>query len=239
LQQKFSSTGTGALTNYETSTGAFGAQVALGLWGTAGRFLLFGGDASYTFAGGAQLKYTPMQGAQPVLLSIQSHTGDAGVTGAVHFNVLGGLTLRLRIGAHLVLNAIQQDVRAKLPSDLIIGLSLGTGITVPALFYINERPVGVSAFTAGLLPAERQQTPGLEDGAQSSTWGALVAGALSFALLSPSYARSHGQLALEFDYGYEFATTHYTGPAKRNTSINGADRGSAQHLITAGLTYYY
>jgi uncharacterized protein YgiM (DUF1202 family) len=239
IEQRFTSNGTGALTNYQGSTSAFGAQVGLGLWGTIGRYFILGGDASYTFAGAASLRYVQPTDGTAVTMGVQSHTADVGAAAGVHFGVLGGLSLRLRIGGQMVLNLIQPDVRTKLPSDRILGMTIGLGVTAPALFHIARRPFGVALFGGGLVPAQRAQTVGLEDGAQSSTYGAFFGGGLSFALLAPNPERYRGQLALEANYSYEFAATHYTGLSRRNNTITIADRGSGQHLIALGLGFYY
>jgi hypothetical protein len=82
-----------------------------------------------------------------------------------------------------------------------------------------------------MVPAQRAQTIGLEEGTKSSTIGAAFGGGLSYGL--------YKGLGLEANYEYGFVLTHYTGPAKRNTSITAADRGNAQHLITLGLAYNY
>jgi uncharacterized protein YraI len=236
LQQRFTSNGTGALSNYEASTGALGLQVGIGLWGTIGKYLLLGGDGGYTFAGAGGIR--AQSGGSTVVLGLQTHTVDVGASAGVHFGVLGGLNLRLRIGGQLVANLVQENQTVQLPSDRILGMTIGLALGAPALFYMKGRPFGVAVFGGGLVPARRDQTPGLEDGAQSSTFGAFFGGGISFALLKPS-EHYRGQLAIELTYNYEFAATHYTGVAKRNASISIADRGSAQHLIAAGLGFYY
>jgi hypothetical protein len=239
LSQRFTSNGTGALSNYESSTNAFGAQVGLGVWGALGKYFLLGGDASYMFLGAAALRYINPADGSAVNLPVQSHTIDGGLSAGVHFAVVGGLNLRLRLGGQMILDLVQPDVRAKLPSDRIVGMTIGLGIGAPALFTIAGRPFGVQIFGGGLVPAQRAQTVGLEDGAQSSTFGAFFGGGLSFTVMQPSMEKYKGQLAIEANYFYEFVATHYTGLARRNNTITVADRGSAQHLISLGLGFYY
>lgn len=239
LSQRFTSNGTGTLSNYEASTNAFGAQVGLGVWGAIGRYFLLGGDASYMFLGAAALRYIQPTDGAAVTLAVQAHTIDGGVSAGLHFGVVGGLNIRLRIGGQMILNLVQPDVRAKLPSDRIVGMTIGLGLGAPALFTIRGRPFGVSLYGGGLVPAQRAQTVGLEDGAQSTTFGAFFGGALSFTVMQPSMERYKGQLAIEAAYAYEFAATHYTGLSRRNNTITVADRGSAQHLISLGLGFYY
>ena len=239
LSQRFTSNGMGALSNYEGSTNAFGAQVGIGVFGTVGKYLLFGGDASYTFIGAAGFRYIiPTTGTAKVL-GTQSHTIDGGVSAGVHFNVMGGLSIRVRLGGQMVLDLVQPDVDVKLPSDRIVGMTIGLGLAAPALFTLGGHPFGVALFGGGVVPAQRAQTVGLEDGAQSTTFGAFFGGGLSFTLMQPSMDHYKGQLALEASYSYEFVATHYTGLSRRNNSITVANRGSAQHLIGLGIGFYY
>ena len=130
-------------------------------------------------------------------------------------------------------------MRTKLPSDRILGMTVGLGLGAPALFRIAGHPFGVSVYGGGVVPAQRAQTVGLEDGAQSSTFGAFFGGALSFQVMQPNMDKYKGALSIEASYAYEFVATHYTGLARRNNTITIADRGSAQHLIALGLGFYY
>jgi len=239
LSQRFTSNGSGSLANYEASTNAFGAQLGLGVYGTLGKYFLLGGDASYTFIGAAAIRYIQPADGSAVTLAVQAHTIDGGISAGVHFGVLGGLALRFRIGGQMVLNLIQPDVRVKLPSDRILGMTLALGASAPALFTLGGHPLGISLYAGGLVPAQRAQTVGLEDGPQSTTFGAFFGGALSFTLMQPNMERYKGQLAIEAAYAYEFVATHYTGLSRRNNTITVADRGSAQHLISLGLGFYY
>ncbi|MGZ5761471.1 MAG: SH3 domain-containing protein [Caldimonas sp.] len=239
LSQRFTSNGMGQLANYEGSTNAFGAQVGLGVFGTIGRYFLVGGDASYTFAGAAGLRYIVPADGTAVVLPVQAHTIDGGLSAGAHFAALGGFSVRVRLGGQMVLNLVQPDVRVKLPSDRILGMTIGLALAAPALFTLGGRPFGVSLFGGGLVPAQRAQTVGLEDGPQSTTFGALFGGALSFTVMQPDPEKYKGQLAIEAAYQYEFVATHYTGLSRRNNTITVADRGSAQHLISLGLGFYY
>jgi len=239
LSQRFTSNGMGALSNYEGSSNGFGAQVGIGVYGTVGKYLLFGGDASYTFIGASALRYILPTTGTAKTLAVQAHTIDGGVSAGVHFGVLGGLSLRLRLGGQMVLNLVQPDIDVKLPSDRIVGMTIGLGLAVPALFTLGGHPFGVSLYGGGLVPAQRAQTVGLEDGAASTTFGGFFGGGLSFVLMQPNQDKYKGQLALEAAYSYEFVATHYSGLSRRNNTITVADRGSAQHLIALGIGFYY
>jgi Bacterial SH3 domain len=239
LGSRFTSNGTGLLTNYESSTSAIGIKLAVGYGRSIGKYLRLGLDGSYTFAGAAGVKYMFSDGGS-VQLGVQSHVLDGGVSGGVHLDVLGGLDLGLRLGFELALNLIAPSLKAPLPSDRILGMTIGVGVAAPNLFHIAGRPLGLRLYGGGLVPADRAQTVGLEDGATSTTVGGFFGGGLTYGLFTPSPAKKYnGQLALEANYNYEIAATHYNGASHRIASITTADRGSAQHLIALGLAYVY
>ncbi|HZS37814.1 MAG TPA: SH3 domain-containing protein [Polyangia bacterium] len=239
LGTRFTSNGSGQLANYESSTSAFGIKIGVGYGRAIGKYLRLGLDGSYAFAGGAAVKYMFADGGS-VQLGVQAHTLDAGVSAGVHLNVIGGLDIGLRLGMELQLNLIAPAVKAALPSDRVIGMTIGAGIAAPNLVRIAGRPLGLRIFGGGLVPADRAQTVGLEDGATSTTMGAFFGGGLSYGLFAQPPAKKYvGQLALEFNYNYGIAATHYNGTSHRNTTITAADRGSAEHLIALGLAYAY
>ena len=139
--QRFTSNGTGTLANYEGSTNAFGAQLGLGVSGAIGKYFLVGGDASYTFAGAAALRYISPVDGSAVVLGVQAHTIDGGLSAGLHFGVLGGFSVRLRLGGQMMLNLIQPSVAAKLPSDRIVGMTIALGLSAPTLFTLGGAPV--------------------------------------------------------------------------------------------------
>jgi uncharacterized protein YgiM (DUF1202 family) len=237
LSQRFTSNGSGSLSNYETSTNAFGAQLGLGVWGVVGKYVLLGADGSYTFAGAAAIRVPTT--TTPVTLAVQAHTIDGGVSAGLHFRALGGVSLRLRLGGQLMLNLIAPSNAAKLPSDRVVGMTIAAALAIPALFRISDRPFGLQVIGGGLVPAQRAQTVGLEDGAKSSTFGAFFGGGLMFQIMRPDPVKYHGSLVLEADYAYEFIATHFTGQSRRIANVTLADRGSAQHLLTLGLGFTY
>jgi hypothetical protein len=237
LDQRFTSNSSANLSNYQASTGAFGAQVGLGMWGALGKYFLLGADASYIFAGAGGVK-TVVNGTTYVL-GEQRHTADVAVAAGVHFAVLGGLSLRLRIGGQIIANLIAYDQHAPLPSDRILGLAVGIDLAAPALFRIKRWPFGAELYGGGLVPATRAQTAGLEDGKNSSTYGVYFGGSLIFQVMRPNLEHYQGTLAIVASYRYQFEATHYTGLANRINTVTIADRGSDQHLISAGLNFYY
>ena len=228
LDQRFTSNGTGPLSNYEASTDAFGLAIGLGYQRAIGKYFRVGLDGGYTFAGAAGVRYHSADGSDPVL-AVQTHTIDVGLRAGVHFNVIGGLDLGLRLGGEMQLNLIAASAKVPLPSDRVLGMTIGLSLDLPALFYLANRPFGLHAYGGGLVPADRAQTVGLEEGRASETLGAYFGGGLSYGLFKG--------LALDALYSYSFAATHFVGQSRRNLTITSADRGSAQHLITLGLSY--
>ena len=174
-------------------------------------------------------------------LAVQAHTIDGGVSAGLHFRPLGGVSVRLRLGGQMQLNLIEPSNIDKLPSDRIIGMTIGAAVGIPALFRLGSLPFSVQVIGGGLVPAQRAQTVGLEDGKKSSTFGAFFGGGVGLQLMRPNAENYHGALVLDANYGYEFAATHYTGlsPRLAAQNVTVADRGSAQHLLTLGLTFTY
>jgi opacity protein-like surface antigen len=230
ISQRFTSNGTGALTNYDAGTNAFGAQVGASYIRALGQYARLGLDGSYAFAGAAAVRYHAADGST-VQLGMQVHDINFGAQVGVHFHAIGGIDLRARIGGDIMMNLIQGSSKAPLPSDRIMGMTVGLALMAPSLLTLANRPLGVHLFGWALVPAQRAQTIGLEEGQKSSTIGASFGGGLSYGL--------YKGLAMEANYQYGFVLTHYTGQAKRNTSITTADRGNADHLITLGLAYNY
>jgi uncharacterized protein YgiM (DUF1202 family) len=230
LSQRFTSNGTGALTNYDASTTAFGAQVGAAYIRALGKWVRLGLDGSYAFAGASGVRYRTGDGST-IVLGMQAHTIDFGAQLGLHFNAIGGIDLRARIGGEIAMNLIQGSAKAPLPSDRIMGMTVGLGLAAPNLLTLANRPFGAHLFGWALVPAQRAQTIGLEEGTKSSTIGATFGGGLSYGL--------YKGLGLEANYAYGFVLTKYAGPAKRNTTITSADRGNASHLITLGVSYNY
>jgi uncharacterized protein YgiM (DUF1202 family) len=230
ISQRFTSNGTGALTNYDAGTTAAAVHVGAAYIRALGKWVRLGLDGSYAFAGGSGVRYRTADDSQ-IILGMQTHTIDFGAQLGLHFNAIGGIDLRARIGGEIAMNLIQGNAKAPLPSDRIMGMTIGLGLSAPNLLTLANRPFGAHLFGWALVPAQRAQTIGLEEGTKSSTIGATFGGGLSYGL--------YKGLGLEANYSYGFVLTKYTGPAKRNTSITAADRGNAAHLITLGLAYNY
>jgi SH3-like domain-containing protein len=230
ISQRFTSNGTGALTNYDLGTNAFGVQVGADYVRALGRYARLGLDASYAFAGGGGVRYHSPDGSQ-IVLALQEHDVNFGAQVGMHFGVIGGLELRARIGGEIIMNLIQGNAKAPLPSDRVMGMTIGLALAAPNLLTLANRPFGAHLFGWALVPAQRAQTIGLEEGEKSSTIGASLGGGFLYGL--------YKGLGLEANYQYGLVLTHYSGQARRNTSITSADRGNATHLIAVGLAYNY
>jgi hypothetical protein len=228
LGQHFSSNGIGALTNYAGGTTAFAVGVNGSYARAVGSRYHVGVDAAYSFAGAAGVRYRTADGSNPVL-GMQTHLVDGVVTAGARFGVLGGLDVSLHLGIGVVVNLVDMNPSALVPSDRIIGMTLAVSASAPELFTIAGRPVGLGVYAGALAPADRAQTVNLEDGTTSSTVGGKV-GALA-------RIKVWRGLAVEGGWSWGFVFTHYTGQAHRNPSISVADRASDQHLITLGLNY--
>jgi hypothetical protein len=127
------------------------------------------------------------------------------------------------------MNLMQQSTKVPLPSDRVLGMAIGIGLDMPALFHLFNRAFGLHLYAGAIAPASRAQTAGLEEGTASTTYGAAFGGFLSYQL--------YKGLDLDAAYSYGFAATHFSGQANRNLTITSADRGSAQHLLTIGFSY--
>ena len=183
--------------------------VGAGYTRSVGRYARLGLDASYQFAGEAGVRYHSADGSL-IVLGMPTHTIDFGAQVGLHLNALGGLELRARLGGEIMMDLIQGSAKAPLPSDRVAGMTVGAGIAAPNLFLLANRPFGAHLYGWALVPAQRAQTIGLEEGARSSTIGASFGGGLAYGL--------YKGLSLGADYSYGFVLTHYVGA------------GEAQHL---------
>lgn len=200
-------------------------MVGAGYTRAVGRRFRFGVDASYLFAGATGIRLKVANA--PITLAQQMHMVDFGLSPGVHFDVIGGLDFRLRLGGELQLNLIQGNNQAKLPSDQILGFTFGIGIDAPALFGI---PLGVHLYGGGLF-GDRAQTPGLQEGVASQTFGAAFGVYLGY--------RVYKGLAVEVGYSYNLVLTDLRGPAARdrNATITAASRGNANSVVLLGFSY--
>ena len=83
-------------------------------------------------------------------LGTQSHTIDGGVSAGVHFNVLGGLSLRVRLGGQMIL----EPRAARRRREAAVGPHRRhdhrrSGSAAPALFTLGGHPFGVALFGGG------------------------------------------------------------------------------------------
>ena len=57
----------------------------------------------------------------------------------LRFNVLGGLSVRLRVGGQLIMNLMGQDPHVLLPSDRILGMTIGVSVDAQDNVWIVHR----------------------------------------------------------------------------------------------------
>jgi uncharacterized protein YgiM (DUF1202 family) len=230
LQTRFTSNGTGQLTNYESQTSALGIGIGLGYARQVHKNFVLGIDGGYAFLGAAGVRYHLNDPATPdPVLGVQSHIIDVGARPALRFAAGGGIQLGLRIGLHAEMNLVQQNQKVPLPSDIVLGMGFGLQLDVPAVFYIANKPFGLHIFGGGIAPANRQQTAGLEEGKASATVGGFAGGSLTYNV--------YKGLGIDLAALYNISVTHFEGQARRNLTITAADRGSQNFLFTLGLYY--
>ena len=228
LGTRFTSNAQGPLTNYDGSTSAVAISVGAGWVRAVGATFRVGVDAGYSFAGGASVRALTSDGSR-IVLGVQSHEVGLGVAPGVHLSALGGLELRLRLGGLLQLNLVELSQKALLPSDRVLGMTVGAMVAAPALLVLRGHPLGLGLYAGAIAPADRAQTGNLEEGTSSTTVGGQAGAELQLQLwrglgLSASYAFSH-------------LGTHFAGAAHRDANITTADRSSETHLATLGLTW--
>jgi len=228
ISGRFVSNGTGALTNYDGAASGVAVTVGGGWVRAIGTRFRIGIDAGYSFAGGAAVRAHTSDG-NSVVLGLQTHELAIGVAPGIHLSALGGLELRLRLGGFLQLNLVELQKQALLPSDRILGMTIGAVLAAPSLLVLRGHPLGLTLYAGVVAPADRVQTGNLEEGTASTTVGGQVGAELGIALrpglgLSASYALSH-------------LTTQFAGAARRNPAITSAERSNETHLASLGLTW--
>jgi hypothetical protein len=237
LAQRFTSdTQNGNLPNYEAFSAGLGAQLNGGYLRAVGKYFRFGAEGSYFFGGvsgyRAPPNYLNSDGSR-IILDTAVHVLDVRLIGALHFDAIGGIDVRLKLGGELQFNRISKNRFALLPDDNVYGMTIGLQLAFPNLARIANRPFGVHLFGGGLVPAYRQQSTTLREGIHDSTYGAFFGLGMSFTIWK--------YLALELDYSYSFAKTHLTGTAAPNRGISNllADRGNSIQFISLGLGFHY
>lgn len=134
-----------------------------------------------------------------------------------------GAGLYARIGYRYETLSIDAGKQARLPNEVISGPTFGGGLDVPG---VGEN-LGVGAEALVLAPAERQQTRGLREGQQSSTFGV------------------GGRIALRYRIGQSWAaalsydlwrlSSEFRGGSERLPGTQGAERTTTTQLFLFGF----
>lgn len=234
IQQAFRSNGNGPLTNYDASSNGYGIGINAAYVRAFGKMFRLGLGFNYLYGGGAAIRYRLPD--KTLTIGLQSHTVDGGLLAGLHFDVIGGLDLTLQVGLGMQMQAVQPSVTARLPSDLVLGLSTGLGVSLPSFLVLAQRPLGAYLGGGVLAPAKRQQTVGLEDGGDAGTIGYGVGLGVSYGLLANP---QKGQVSLMLGYSFAQTNTDFRGKGRRNTTITAAARSSGQHFMGLGVAWNY
>jgi hypothetical protein len=124
----------------------------------------------------------------------------------------------------MLLELIDQNAKAPLPSDRVLGLDAGLRLCAPSLW----RSLGVR-LDASVLVGTLAETGGLGEGQPDGTLGFSASGMVGW----------HLSRAMSVEAAYRFTTvaTHMKGAAERNAAITDANRSSTMQLVTIGVTY--
>jgi opacity protein-like surface antigen len=221
-----------ATPDFPTTTSArrCGAITAVSYTHRLGRRANIGVDTGFSYVTGV----TASQ-------NVTSTTFDVGAAAGLHFNALGGLQLRARVGFSAQLDnftplcCITPTLIGTVqpPSDQLLDMVVGVDAELPALVTVAGRPLALRLRAAAMNPgtATLRQTTALEGGAHSNTYGARLGAGLTFAL--------YKGLAMTASYDFIGAWTHFDGPGGINQSSKVADLSSSQHLVGLGIAYAF
>ncbi len=134
-----------------------------------------------------------------------------------------GAGLYARVGYRYETVSIDAGKQAKLPNEVISGPTFGGGLDVPG---VGEN-LGVAAEALVLAPATREQTKGLREGQQSSTFGVGGRVALRYRI---------GQTwAASLSYDLWRLASEFKGGSERLPGTQGAERTTTTQLFMFGF----
>lgn len=232
MGQSFASNGTDQA-NY--SLGSALAVISLGgdvLYDYSKKYLI-GGDIRYRLGYASPgIRFVDPNTADAVDIGFKTHTIDLGARGGYKLSKKNGMAAFGRLGYHYErfgINNVEnfEQNLARLPSEILQGVTIGASLEVPRLTKKLSGQVGIDALA---LFASRKQTVGLEDGDVSKTF-ALWGAALVEYLWKPN-------MVIRGGYQYSYAKTSWAGAAEgsmRPHQATSAQRTDGTHLITVGL----
>ena len=225
IGQRFTSNAAAPLANYEAAAWGFAVDVDLGYrYLIAGRVYL-GLDGSYRFAGATGYKVTTSGGS--FVLGLQQHDAAAAATVGVRFAVAGGLTLSLLIGGRMILELIDQQAKAPLPSGRYLAFAPGLRLDVDRLV----GGLGARLEAQLFAPGQLTQTTGLGDGGSDGLLGGSAQGLVRYL-----FGRGVG---LEAGVRWSYVAVHLKGPAERSPGVERADRTNTAITVGGGLSWVY
>jgi uncharacterized protein YraI len=231
LERRFVSDGNQPWSSYRLSSDALAVGAALAFDRAFARHGLFGIDAGYGYVGAAAGRWTAPDGSS-VTVHVQQHSVNAGLSLGLRFAAAGGLSLRARVGGRFDLDMLD-GAALPLPSDRLLGLTVGLALAAPRLAMISGHAFGMRAY--GVAVALGQRVENIDEGRDAGSYGGRFGGGFSLAL----HESDRGRVALAAEYAYDFTRTHFTGASQRDPSATHGDLGIAQHVVTLALAYGY
>jgi len=233
IGQAFISDGTDPRSSYRISAGA--AVIGAGgdvLYDYSDKFLI-GGDLGYRFYYSSPgIRYTYQD--QATNIGFKIHQLDLGARGGYKISKKSGMAAYARLGYHYERFGVDNvsdftKNLAYLPTEALQGVTLGGIFEMPR---ITPKISGRASLDALALLGKRAQTPGLQDGAQSS----------AFAMWASLFVQYAWQANLKFhgSYQYSYAKTSWSGTAEGSMRPHATDSTSAQrkdgaHLFMLGV----
>lgn len=233
IGQTFASSSEDPRGAYSLSSGA--AVLALGgelVYASSERRRLAGDlDYRYTIAAPG-IRYTDPESMAAVDIGFKRHQVDLGARAGYALGGDMGMVAYGRVGFHydnFRINDVSNFDRnlARLPSEVLTGVTVGAILDVPRLGGAWAARVRVDALP---LLASRQQTTGLEDGASAKTFAAWGGALLEYAW-DDTYK-------LSGEYQYAYATTRWTGAVETSMRLHMADsarRKDSAHRLLIGV----
>jgi SH3-like domain-containing protein len=222
LGMDFSSNGAGGLTNYLVDADA--VAVTLGSEATVRRgTYVFGADGRIELSESSPGINYPGPTGPTGKIPFKTFAADAGGRAGIHF--ADAFEVAARGGLHydaFLANSV--DNAGMLPRERLVGVTVGVrGDVVP-----RHSRFSASVRFDWLAVGSRAQTPGLEDGQDSSAHA--VWGGVSFRF------QLDRRFALATGYDFERATTSWSGQSVRDPAVTDAHRVDTVQLVRLGLS---
>jgi SH3-like domain-containing protein len=219
----FTSTGNTGFANYLVSAAAPTLDVAGDLAHHGSGRLVFGADVRLRLGTSSPGIDYPGPSGPPGKIAFSLVDTDLG--GRIGVRVGGRALLALRAGAHYdAFLARNVENVGMLPRERLLGATVGARVDLTP----PRSRVAVTGTFDYLVAGGRKQTPGLEDGTQSSAHALWAGVAFRYAL------GQRWSLLGAFHFGR--ASTTWTGKSVRDPSVNGASRVDSSQLVQLGLS---